>query len=227
MSLRNYITETQLQGYLYEKTRLLWQGQTDFSIAQTQADGEVLRDFITTGYTLMQLRPDLFLRTDTATISASTTGTSYEDKCQRLRLAYLVTVRTGTTSLVLQGSNDETTWYTVSTQSIVDADISIIGSFTFTAVYKYYRINSTITAGTLAFTAWMAETIFDSLYLYRWLYVILINAGKAQENKYTEYANIFLNMYNDAWAKLIVWLDTNLDGVADEKSKPSLVRAGR
>lgn len=221
----NYLSETDLQGHLYEKDYYKWTGQSDLSSLKSDAEQAVLLDFINSKYKLLALRPDLSLRSSTDTISASSTGTSYEDTGNRLRCGYNVTVRTGTTSLVLQGSNDETTWTTITTQSITDTGR---GSFVFVSAYKYYRINSTITAGTLAFTAWLTETIFDNFFKYKWIEFILMNAGKAEvDSKYTSYALYFRQMYNELWEKGIFQIDNDGDGTIDEDATNLNVRMGR
>lgn len=221
----NYLSETDLQGHLFEKEYYKWTGQSDLSTPKSNAEQTVLLDFINSKYRLFALRPDLNLRSSTDTIAASSTGTSYEDTGNRLRLAYNVTVRTGTTALVLQGSNDEATWTTITTQSITDTGA---GSFVFVSAYKYYRINSTISAGTLAFTAWLTETIFDKFFLYKWLEFILMGAGKADpESKFTNYALYFREMYKELWEKGIFQIDNDGDGTTDEESSNSDVRFGR
>jgi hypothetical protein len=222
--LKNYTTETYIKTFVPELTRYLWPGETTYDAQKQAAEQQVTMDFISSSYKALALRPDLYLRTATATLSADETGTSYEDKCQRLRLAYNVTVRSGTTALVLQGSNDETTWTTITTQSITATGES---SFCFITAFKYYRINATITAGTLAFTAWLTETIFDLFFAYKWLEGILMNAGKTSDSKYTEYAKYFLEMYNALWQKGIIWQDTDSDGVADEEDKFADITFGR
>jgi len=221
----NYLSETDLQSYLYPKDDFRWTGQTDHSSSKSEAEQVVLLDFINSKYSLLALRPDLSLRSDTATLSADSTGTSYEDTGNRLRCGYNVTVRTGTTSLVLQGSNDESTWTTITTQSITATGA---GSFVFVSAYKYYRINSTITAGTLAFTAWLTETIFDNCFKYKWLEFILMTAGKADpDSKFTNYAMYFREMYKEIFANGFYQIDNDGDGTTDETETQSDVRMGR
>lgn len=213
--VKNYLTETDLQGYLYEKEYYKWTGQTDLSASKSQAEQVVVLDFINRGYRNEISRPDLYLRTSTDTISADSTGTSYEDTGNRLRLAYNITVRTGTTSLVLQGSNDEETWTTIQTQSITATGES---SFIFISGFKYYRINSTITAGTLAFTAWLTETVWDSFFKNKWLEVLMMGAGKGDpESKFTNYALYFKQEYDNLWNTAKILTDEDNDGEVEEK----------
>lgn len=219
MALKNHVDETYLKTFVPELARYLWTGETTFNGFKQAAEQVVVNDFINRGYRALALRPNLNLRTSTDTLTADETGVSYEDTFSRLRLAYNVTVQSGTTSLVLQGSADETTWNTIQTQSITAAGE---GSFVFLTAYKYYRINLDVTApGSLAFTAWLTEASYDLWFTYYWLYLILINAGKANENKYTEYADRFLKMYETLWASGII-LDENSATV-----KPAIVRMGR
>lgn len=211
--IKNYLIEADLQGFLYEKDALRWTGQSDLSLAKSQSEQIVSQDFINRGYRAEISRPDLYLRSDTATLSSTTTGDSVEDTENRLRLCYNVTVRTGTTSLVLQGSNDESTWTTIQTQSITATGE---GSFTFISAFKYYRVNATIT-GTLAYTAWLTETIWDLFFKYKWLEIILINAGKGEDNKYTQYAMYFRNEYNTLWDSAKILTDEDFDGEPEQR----------
>lgn len=192
---------------------LRFTGQSDLSAYKSEAEQVVLVDAINKGYRAEALRPDLYLRTSTDTLSASETGTSYEDTANRLRLAYNVTVRSGTTSIVLQGSNDEEDWTTIQTKSITAEGA---GSFVFISAFKYYRINSTITAGTLAFTAWLTEIVWDSFFKYKWLEVALMNAGKGEDNKYTQYALYFKQEYDSLWDKTKLATDTDFDGEMEQ-----------
>ena len=174
----------------------MWSGETDYTKQKVKAEQIVLNDFINRGHKATILRPNLDLRTSTDTINTSSTGTSYEDTQTRMRLGYNVTVRTGTTSLVLQGSDDEATWSTITTISVTSTGIS---SEVFLTPYKYYRINSTITAGTLAFTAWLTETNYDLWFAYKWLELILMNAYTNEDDQYYKRMEWFKNAYNDLW----------------------------
>ncbi len=211
--IKNYLTETDLQGYLYEKDALRWTGQSDLSLSKAQAEQTVVLDMINRGYRAEISRPDLYLRTDTTTLTTALTGDSIEDTANRLRLAYNVTVRTGTTAIVLQGSNDESTWTTIQTQSITATGE---GSFTFISAFKYYRINATV-SGTLAFTAWLTEIVWDQFFKFKWLEVMLMNAGKGEDNKYTQYAIYFRNEYNDLFDKAKILIEEN-EEVVEKKT---------
>lgn len=221
--LSNYVNETYLKTFVPELAHFLWTGETTFDGLKQASEQIVSAEFINSDYRPLALRPDLYLRTSTDTLSTNATGTSYEDTANRLRLAYNVTVRSGATSIVLQGSNDQSTWTTIQTQSITATGA---GSFVFISAFKYYRINATV-SGTLAFTAWLTETIFDLFFAYKWLELILMNAGKGDDNKYTQYALYFAQLYKDLWAKGIFWKDNDGDGTADEEQRNSDVRFGR
>ncbi len=218
--LRNYLLETDLAQLEPEYIRYLWSSQTDFSGFKTMSEMIVKNDFVNRGYSAKALRPDLMLRTSTDTISASSTGTAFEDLYSRTRLAYNVTERTGTTSLVLQGSTDNSAWVTIETQSITATGE---GSFFFIEGYRYYRINSTITAGTLAFTAWITEGIYDLFFLYKWIELIMFDAGKKKDTKYNDAYLKYKADYDALWDSVVL---TDDNGVVEE-SRPAQVRMGR
>lgn len=210
--LKNYIDETYLKGFVPELARYLWSGETTYDKQKQSAEQIVLSDFINKGYNTVIIRPDLYLRSDTDTLSASSTGDTITAYGIRMRLAYNVTVRTGTTSIVLQGSNDDETWNTIQTTSITDTGS---GSFVFLNSYTYYRINSTITAGTLAFTAWLTETNYDLWFAYKWLELILMSAYTNEDDQYYKRMEWFRNAYNELWNGAVILSDDDFDGEVD------------
>ena len=224
--LANYTDEIYLKGFVPELSRLLWSGETDYSKQKEKAEQIVSMDFLVSSYKALSLRPDLYLRSDTSTLNADTTGTPFYDAASRLRLAYNVTVRTGTTtSLTLQGSSDQVTWTDIKTISITATGAD---SVVFISAFQYYRINATITSGILAFTAWLTETIYDLFFAYKWLELILMNAGKGDQNKFTEYAKYFAEQYGLLWQRGIIYEDLNGDGTVSNsnKKKTGIVRMG-
>jgi hypothetical protein len=214
INLRNFVDVAYLETFVPEIAQYKWTTQSSILTYRQAVEEKVLGDFSNRGYKFSELRPSLVLRSSTDTVAVDTTGASFNEEHERRRLVYNVTVRTGTTALVLQGSNDELTWDTITTQSITATGE---GSFLFVAGYDYYRLNSTITAGTLAYTAYLTETSYDRLFAYYWIYLVLLNAGKGEDNQYTQYANVWLKLYQDEWASVALLLDDN--GVIEASSQ--------
>lgn len=216
--LRNNIDETYLKGFVPELTKYLWNGETDFSKQKQSAEQMVYLDLSNRGYDTASISPGLVLRDDTDTLSANSTGDSVEDVANRGRCCYNVTVRTGTTSLVLQGSNDEETWTTIATQSIT---ATVSSSFLFLGGFKYYRINSTVT-GTLAFTCWLAETIYDALFTYKWLELIMLDSYTEENDQYYKRMEYFRNEYNRLLDSGKLQKDDDFDGT-EETAKTNVI----
>lgn len=202
---KSYIIESDLSRIVPELANdaYLWTGQTDHSGQGVEAVNTVRQDLINKGYNLRQLMKPLTLST-----------TKIEDEVNRLRWVANVTV-TGT--IILYGSDDDATWNTIQTTTISATGET---SYIIPETYAYYK-----TGGTATFTSWLVDTTFDSLIKFKWLELIFMNAGKAEDNKYTQYALWCRQEYDNILNKMVVPVDSNDDGVveADERSKTTSI----
>lgn len=202
---KSHVIETDLQRLVPELARdiYLWTGQTDHSEQGVEAVNYVRQALINKGFNLRQLMTPLTLTT-----------TGVQDEVNRLR--WVVSLAVAGTAIIY-GSNDNITWSTIQTETIAGAGTT---SYIIAENYLYYK-----TGGSGTFTSWMVDTTFDSLIKYKWLEFILINAGKAKDNKYTEYAIYFRDLFEDMLNKMIVPVDDNDDGTVGvtERSKTTSI----
>lgn len=227
---RNYILEADLKGYVQEKDLLLWTGQTDYSAQKDKAEQEVANDFSDRGFRNVLLRPDLTLRSDITSVIANITGAiSTEDTITRMRWAWNITAITvagsNVVTLTLQGTNDKTNWFTVTTAT---TKVTGESSKTFINVFKFYRMNISIVGGdTITVTSLLTESNYDRFIIYKWLEIILWNAMKDPNDQYANKAKLFLEKYEALWNNTTLEEDTNLDGTPDTEESTVIVRMGR
>jgi hypothetical protein len=111
------------------------------------------------------LRPELTLNAGTSSITTSTTSETVEDSADRKRLVCNVTAFSGTSHTVtLEGSNDESTWATVSTLTITETGIA---TALLPAQFTYYRATVAVSSGAMTANIYLTETIYDTLYSLR------------------------------------------------------------
>lgn len=192
--IKKHVIEADLQSLVPELANdvYLWTGQTDHSASGTEAFNVVRQDLINKGYNLRNVMIPLTL---------STTGA--EDTINRLR--WVVTA-TGTGTIIIYGSSDNSTWNTIQTTTLSATGTT---SYILPETYLYYKIG-----GTATFTSELVDTTFDSLIKYKWIEFIFINAGKG-DSKYTDYALYFGKMYDDLLNRMKVPVDTDADGEID------------
>jgi hypothetical protein len=224
--LRNYITETYLKGLFPELTKYLWTGETTYDKQKQLAEDLVSNDFVSKGYKLRQLRPQLDLRVSgtTATVATSETATD-EDIANRLRVVVNVTYISGTATVNIQGTD-------VDDDSRVEADwVDIPVSITFatpataitcTAVeeitgvlkkpFKYYRCKSD---GEIDYDCYLIEQIFDMFYAFKWLKLIMLNSMSMDNDQFDKKKEELDNMYSGLWASSFYYIDKDDSGDLD------------
>lgn len=219
MSFVNHIAENDLKGYIPEISKLLWADETDYSRQKSEAVKHVIQDLQDRGFKARDLMPELVLRTSGTVISAAETGeASAEDVIGRLRFVYTVTgFTTGAKSIVLEGSNDKETWYTVTTVAI-SANVS--SSVIIESQYMYYRVTASVSAGEMDYRAYLVETTFDRLISFKWLELILLDRYTEEGDLYHSKMEYFQKAYNNLWSTITIWRDTDSDGnvTASEKA---------
>lgn len=184
----------------------------------------------------MMLRPDLVVRSATSSVTTNTTGTvSNEDTLSRMRWAWKISAITvagaNVVVLTLEGSNDKTTWSTVSSASVTaisNDSKTFIDEDTTAGAFKFYRMDITIQPGdNITVISWLTEIIFDRFIIYKCLEIILWDAMKDPNDEFATQAKLFLEKYNALWDTTKLEVDENLDGNAVEEESASSVRMGR
>lgn len=200
----NFVTENDLKGYVPELDRLLWSDQADYSQQKQRAEEIVSLDLIDRGYPLRQLQTPLLL------FSGTMTGESeaVTDRLSRTRLS--VTGFTGTGTITLQGKTSGD-WVNIVTVS-GNANPIFINSF------LSYRLK---VVGSLTFTANLYEAVYDSLFAYKWLELILRDKFNNEGDQYWSRMILFRDDYNRKIGSMNISIDRNDDGTIEATESKS------
>jgi len=216
--LKNHIAESYLYGYVPNLTDLLWTDETDYSEQRVKATDYVYNSMIQRNYKPKELMPELILRASGTVLSYPTdtteTTTGVLDTINRMRIVIdNITITTSGKTITLQGSNDNTTFYTI--QNITVPINTTSTSVVFYDSYKYYRLTTALTSGTIDYRAYIVETIYDELFSYKWLQYILMSVRRQGEDQFDLLIRDFDNMYNDILNNVKLYIDQNADGIPD------------
>ena len=213
--LRNLLTEADLRAYIPNIDLIQWTGTDDYSAQIEAAEREVRDDLYSImGLKSSSLRPDLTLNAGTTSITSSTTSSEIEDEADRKRLVCNVTAFSGTSHTVtLQGSNDETTWTTVTTLTITETGVE---SALLPLQFTYYKATVAVSSGAMTANIYLTETIYDTLFAYKTLAIILQALIKTDGDQWSIKASYFHEMYEKKLSSYKMFYDANLDGTLDE-----------
>jgi len=210
--VRVYVTEDSLKGYIPKIEDLLWNEQENFDLQKSVMETEVMNDFINRGLKAVYLRNDLVLRNSGTNVSATTTETvSNEDLITRQRFVVNVRSISGNTpkTITLKGSNDKSAYYTIESIEVSETGIKsiIIPQF-----YNYYTVTVLTSSGAIDYDAYLTETSYDLLHIYKWLMIILTPLADNTENSYSMMLNHFNQKYIETWNTLKIFYDTSESG---------------
>jgi len=192
--MNNYITERELKGFIPELSKYLWTGENDFSKQKIQAEQSVISDLSNKGYKIRQLQPKIYLDTS-----------GVEDTINGLRF---VSTSTGAGSVILSGaSTEDGTYETIITLTFVKAETR---DYLITNPYKYYKINSE------DYVSYIVETIYDRLFAYKWIELILMDSYKEEGDAYYTRMIYFKTEYENLINKLVINVDSDDDGEISE-----------
>jgi len=218
--LKVYINETDLKGYAVKLTGLMWTDETDYSAQKAVAIDKVFNHFTREGYDIRELMPQLTLRTSGTVLTASETTAIKEDTINRRRLYIDNITFTGQDKTIeLQGSNDGTNYYTTATLTVTSTDTS--KTVVIYDSYKYYKLVSTVSTGSLDYSALLVETIYDELFAYKWLWWIYYDMRKAGDDQFDVKMQELERLYDDAFIKTKFFLDTDNNEIPDSSSEKS------
>lgn len=171
--------------------------QIDFNPVKDEAFRELLTDFKARDLSIRKLCKRLIVE-DSGTKTVAFTGTtSAVDNVERLRLNISVTAITGNAFFTFQGTNDEVTYY-----DLFNLTISKKGLYHYllTEVYESYRLNLISIGTTITYSAYMNETIYDLLHLYKTRYMIyrslMATQGDIWQGKFEQYLAMYTDLLN-------------------------------
>ena len=224
--LKNYVDEDYLKGYAVKLGSLLWTDETDWSEQRARATQFVLNQFLQKRYDLKKLMPELILRSSGTSLSATATSSAVEDTTNRLRLVIdNITNTVSSKVLTLKGSNDNSTYYTIDTVTINTNNAN--QTLLFYAVYKYYKITTTITSGVCDYRASLVETVYDELFACKWLVFIFADLRKQEGDQFDLRLQHFENMYNTLMNGATFYIDNNSDGIPDQERQSGILTMTR
>lgn len=210
--IKNYISQEDLKAYIPNIDNLLWTGQEDFSTQFTSAEIEVMNDFIKKNYKAIYLRNDLFIReAGTVTTAAETSDISEEDTITRMRFVVDCKTFTGDDDKVItiHGTNDSVTYTSIDSLTISATGVS---SLIISQYYKHYKVVATVPDGSIDYAAYLTETSYDLLYIYKTLIIILTPLVKEENSTYGLLLAEFKRKYENEWNELKVFYDSSESG---------------
>lgn len=216
MSFQNFVTEEDLKSYIPELSKLLWIDESNFDKQKKESEKIFLADMASRGYRGADIMPELLLRNAGLTISANEiTETSKEDIVPRQRFVLNVSkfVSGGSKVIFLEGSNDKTVWEIVQTEN----PAGIANSSTIiTRHFRFYRIRTSISGGSIDFKASLIETTFERMLVYKWLELILLDRYTTENDQYHMKMKYFKSEYDSLWDQINIYCDSNYDGTIEK-----------
>jgi hypothetical protein len=215
--MKNYTDETFLKGFVPALTKLLWAGETTYDKQKANAELIVRNDFVARGYNIAFIQVPLILR-ESEVITEDELTPAVNDEVTRLRYVYSVTTFTagGTKTITLQGCNTEDGTYTDLNTFTITAVTTTDATGYISDVYKYYKLSTVVTAGTLDFAFKLVESSYDLFFAYKWLELILMDSYKNENDQFFLKMLEFRNLYNELWNNVSINEDTNEDGELNE-----------
>lgn len=212
MPLEEHLTEEDIKGYIPELAKFLWAEDTDYSEQKKQAVNEVKLELSSKGFNLAQIMPRLVIRNSgTTEVSDHITEPTHEDTSARLRYVLDIKIFTpvGLKTFILEGSNDKTIWESIDTRK---AEAEGIVTFMISKSFLYYRLNVTISGGSIDYAAYLCDTGPEKLISYKWLELILLDKFTTENDHYHLKMKYFKSEYESLLNKIRIWIDKDGSG---------------
>ncbi|MFA5773030.1 MAG: hypothetical protein WC974_09895 [Thermoplasmata archaeon] len=213
--IESYLVTADVNNREPDLANLYPSGETDWSDFLTDAFEELTQDVRDGGWNIRKLCKRYSLQSSVTKTAAFTgTITTDEDNLQRLRLVINCTAKTGSGSVafLLEGTDDDgTTYETVTTLSVTaTGDTNVI----FTKVYKKYRLSITgfTTITSMTYSAYLVETTFERLHLYKTLEMIWRIQNRLTGDVYADKEAKYKTMYDDKLTSTQFAYDEDDDG---------------
>lgn len=209
--LRNYTTLTDLKAYIPNLDNLLWTENEDYSAQIEAAEREVRDDLLNTGLRGLLLRPDLTLNAGTSAITTATSSDAVNETFQRQRWIVNVTAQSAASvTFTLQGCDTETgTYVTVSTITSTGTGLQ---SELIPKPYDYYKLSTAISSGSVTVESYLTETVFDTLFIYKTLILILTSMVMTSGDQWDLKRQFFSNEYSRLLTTAKMAYDADQDG---------------
>lgn len=213
--IESYLVTADVNNREPDLVNLYPSGETDWSDFLTDAFEELTQDVRDGGWNIRKLCKRYSLQSSVTKTAAFTgTITTNEDNLQRLRLVINCTAKTGTGSVafLLEGTDDDGTTY----ETVTTLSVTATGNTTtvFTKVYKDYRLSITgfTTITSMTYSAYLIETTFERLHLYKTLEMIWRIQNRLSGDIYADKETKYKSMYDDKLTSTQFAYDEDDDG---------------
>lgn len=220
--LKSYITDADLKRYYPLLTDQLWGSQTSYGLQIDEAlarlstdlwNKEINPSLVMTPLDLVNTSADRDVPLQGTTASAVSSGTYQAGKNET---RFVVSTTAGSGSIALEGCNSdpdtESNWQIVTT---IDVDGSGGSSEAFPVAYKYYRWKATVVGTSIAFKAYVVETIFDRAIVYATFGIIFADFMRELNDVWDGRRQMANERYESELQAIRYFVDSNSDGVAD------------
>ena len=198
--LKNFLENTELSGYHPSIDNYV----ASASLTTQKSNGEkwLITRLKNDNVKLRQLMLPLNLTLNTSVEES--------DGVERLRLVVnLSSAPVATTTFTLKGSNDNSTFTTVTTLQFTALQ-SGIRSVTFNMPYKYYEL--TCSHSVTPLESYLVETTYDLVLTYITLYYICNSLRKTAGDVWAELADVYHNNAVEAYSTMVFPRDIDEDG---------------
>jgi hypothetical protein len=195
--------------------------QTDWTNQFKDAFTELIEDVRNRNFNIRKLCKRLSLESSVTKTAVFTGTKSSEDLLQRLRVCIEATSKDdGTIIYDIQGTNDDSdeTYTTIKSIEVFNAGKT---TSTLDQCYKFYRLNITDlgTSTTVTYSAYLVETSFERLHLYKTLEYIYGSLIALDQDTYTAKRDYYRAEYLDLLNSTNFAYDEDDDGEIEDIEK--------
>lgn len=228
--LRNFITDADLKEYHPNLVNQLWVGSSTYSLQISEAFQRLYNDLYNVNLDPRLLMTPLDLKLESsssshsfpiaASITSTTTGSIVSAVDDTNRFVIDIDSVSGTWTVSLQGSNNETSW-----QDIADCltSITIVDEYTkrFTNKYKYYRYVSTLVTGTgkLSYLVYLVDSALDLAIIYKAFEIIFADFSTSKDDRFADLEKKYEKLYNSILDSVRMQYDSDDSGTIEENEE--------
>lgn len=203
--LRAYIQTSDLTSFEPMLADYYRSGQSDWSAILTDSQDIMEQEIKNRG---------LLLRNLCKTLTLTDATLSDEDAIERTRLVITSTAGTYTPTaptILVQGSNDGTTFTTITTLTIASNTTTY---YTLSDTYKYYKLTK---SGVLTYTAFLVERSFELPRTYLAISLALKSLQSQISDAWESKAQYYMDLYNQAMDRVQYSYDKDENGEVDSE----------
>ena len=145
------------------------------------------------------------------TVLTLSSAVSTEDKAERSRLIIETTKYVNEINYTFEGSNDDTTFNTITSGTINEVGILKVNISNF---YKYYKITVSTNS---TYQTYLIEQSFDQAHIYKSLEQCFRSLQSRTDSNWKDKAEQYKKMYEDEIDKLLYTYDTDEDGIITDE----------